>query len=186
MTDSARLAFREMGRDVTIHDWVRIVGAEHTTIGSHVLIDDFVFLDGRGGLQIGSWVHISMFASIHGGGAARIGDFSNIAAGARVLTGADTFDGTALVGAPIPDRYRRVRRGLVVLEDHVVVGANAVVFPDVTVGQGAILGAGAVATSDIPPWIVAVGAPARAIRKRPAGRMLELAEDLRRAARDCA
>ena len=46
------------------------------------------------------------------------------------------------------------------LEDHASVGANAVLLPGVTVGEGSFVAAGAVVTEDVPPGTLAVGAPA--------------------------
>ncbi|SNZ16965.1 Acetyltransferase (isoleucine patch superfamily) [Natronoarchaeum philippinense] len=46
------------------------------------------------------------------------------------------------------------------LEDHVSIGANAVLLPGVTVGEGSFVAAGAVVTEDVPPETLAVGAPA--------------------------
>lgn len=46
------------------------------------------------------------------------------------------------------------------------VGVNAVILPGVTVGRGAIIGAGAVVTHDVPPFAVAAGVPAKVIRYR--------------------
>jgi acetyltransferase-like isoleucine patch superfamily enzyme len=46
------------------------------------------------------------------------------------------------------------------------IGASAVVLDGVTVGRGSVIGAGAVVTDDIPPYSIAVGAPAKAIRDR--------------------
>ena len=46
------------------------------------------------------------------------------------------------------------------------VGANSTVRPGVTIGEGAIVGAGSVVTEDIPPWTIAGGVPAKVIRKR--------------------
>ena len=179
MTPAERFGFAACGENVEVYEWVKIIGGEHVTLGSHVKIDDFVFLDGRGTLDVGSWVHISMFASVHGGGRVRIGDFVNLAAGARLVSGVDTFDGSALVGAQIPSRYRRPHRGTIDVGDHVFVGANAVVLQDVTIGEGAIVGAGAVVTADVPPWTVVLGVPARPVRERARSPILELAEELR-------
>lgn len=55
----------------------------------------------------------------------------------------------------------------VVIEDHVWIGARAMIFPGVTIGKGAILGAASSATKDIPDWSISVGVPAREIGKRP-------------------
>ena len=46
------------------------------------------------------------------------------------------------------------------------IGVNAVVLPGVTVGKGAIVGAGAVLTEDVEPFTVVAGVPARLIRRR--------------------
>ncbi len=49
---------------------------------------------------------------------------------------------------------------------HVWIGANSTILPGVHIGEGAIIGAGAVVTKDIPPYSVACGVPARVIKKR--------------------
>ncbi|HEY9576659.1 MAG TPA: DapH/DapD/GlmU-related protein, partial [Pseudobacillus sp.] len=53
----------------------------------------------------------------------------------------------------------------VVLEDDVLIGANAVVLEGVRVGQGAVVAAGAIVTKDVPPFSVAAGAPAKVIKQ---------------------
>ena len=47
----------------------------------------------------------------------------------------------------------------VVIEDHVWVGDNVVILPNVKIGYGSIIGANSVVTKDIPPCSIAVGAP---------------------------
>jgi acetyltransferase-like isoleucine patch superfamily enzyme len=46
------------------------------------------------------------------------------------------------------------------------IGVNAVILPGVTVGRGAIVGAGAVVTQDVEPFSIVAGVPARLIRRR--------------------
>lgn len=46
------------------------------------------------------------------------------------------------------------------------IGVNAVILPGVTVGRGAIVGAGAVVTHDVPPYAIVAGAPAKLLRYR--------------------
>jgi tetrahydrodipicolinate N-acetyltransferase len=53
----------------------------------------------------------------------------------------------------------------VVIEDDVVVGANAVILEGVRVGQGAVVGAGSVVTKDVPPYVVVAGSPARILKE---------------------
>ncbi len=53
-----------------------------------------------------------------------------------------------------------------VLEDYVDVGAGAVILGDIVVGRGALIGANAVVTKDVPPYAVMLGVPARCLRLR--------------------
>jgi acetyltransferase-like isoleucine patch superfamily enzyme len=53
----------------------------------------------------------------------------------------------------------------VTIEDDAWLGANAILLPGVHVGRGAVIGAGAVVTSEIPPRVLAVGNPARVVKK---------------------
>ncbi|RXZ67771.1 sugar O-acetyltransferase [Agromyces albus] len=53
----------------------------------------------------------------------------------------------------------------IVIEDKVWIGSNVVVLPGVTIGYGAVIGAGSVVTRDIPPMTVAVGTPCRVVRQ---------------------
>ncbi|MCI1710755.1 MAG: hypothetical protein LKM39_10980 [Chiayiivirga sp.] len=52
-----------------------------------------------------------------------------------------------------------------VVEDDVWIGAAVVVVGGVTVGSGSVVGAGAVVSRDIPPYVVAVGVPAKPVRR---------------------
>ena len=56
--------------------------------------------------------------------------------------------------------------GVVVIEDDVWIGANCVITPDVRIGRGAVVGAGAVVTRDVAPLAVVGGVPARVIGSR--------------------
>lgn len=52
---------------------------------------------------------------------------------------------------------------LTCIEDRVSIGSGAVILPGIRVGEGAVIGAGAVVVTDIPPNAVVVGNPARII-----------------------
>ena len=59
------------------------------------------------------------------------------------------------------------RGGPVVIGDNVWIGFRAIVLPGVTIGNGAVVGAGAVVSKDVPPFTIVVGNPAHAIGERP-------------------
>jgi tetrahydrodipicolinate N-acetyltransferase len=53
----------------------------------------------------------------------------------------------------------------VVIEDDVVIGANAVVIEGIRVGKGAVVGAGSIVTKDVPAGAVVVGNPAHIVKE---------------------
>ncbi len=57
-------------------------------------------------------------------------------------------------------------KGPVIIGNNVWIGDNVIILSGVTIGDGAVLGAGAVVTKDIPPYSIAVGSPARVVKKR--------------------
>jgi acetyltransferase-like isoleucine patch superfamily enzyme len=59
-----------------------------------------------------------------------------------------------------------VSKGGIFISDDVWLGAGVIVLDGVTVGQGGVIGAGAVVTEDLPEFCVAVGSPARKIKDR--------------------
>lgn len=56
--------------------------------------------------------------------------------------------------------------GIIVIEDDCWIGANAIILTNVTVGQGSVIGAGAIVTKSIPPYSIYTGAPECKLRNR--------------------
>ena len=69
-------------------------------------------------------------------------------------------------------------KGDTIIGNDVWIGQNVTFLPGVHVGDGCIIGANAVVASDIPPYSVVVGNPAKVIRKRFDDEMIELLEKL--------
>lgn len=61
--------------------------------------------------------------------------------------------------------WSRVSRAPVQIHDKAWIGARAIIIKGVTIGEGAVVAAGAVVTSDVPPYTIVAGNPARVIRE---------------------
>lgn len=63
------------------------------------------------------------------------------------------------------ENRRNLEGGKIIIEDDVWIGAGAIIFPEVKIGKGAVVGAGSIVTKDIPPKTVVAGIPAKEIKK---------------------
>lgn len=70
-------------------------------------------------------------------------------------------------------------KGETVIGSDVWIGQNVTILPGVHIGDGAIIGANSVVGSDIEPYTIVVGNPARAIRKRFDDELIEILEELK-------
>lgn len=105
-----------------------------------------------------------------------IGKFCQIAAGVEfVMNGANhqmnavsTFPFYTLEGWNMmpPAKSDMPFKGDTVIDNDVWIGQNAVILPGVHIASGAIIGANAVVGSDVPPYTIVAGNPAKPIRKR--------------------
>jgi tetrahydrodipicolinate N-acetyltransferase len=132
------------------------------TRGVNARIEPGAFI--RDGAEIGDNVIVMMGAVINIGaviGAGTMVDM-NAVVGARALVGADCHVGAGAVLAGVLEPPSATP---VVIEDGVLIGANAVVLEGVSIGRGSVLAAGAVATRDLPPNVLAVGQPARVLKE---------------------
>ena len=85
----------------------------------------------------------------------KIGDHVTIAEGVKFLT----HDGAPWIFRDeIPDLQVF---GPIIIEDNCVIGQNAILFPNIKIGKNAVVGAGAVVISDVPPDTIVMGIPAR-------------------------
>lgn len=159
--------FSKFGENVEICPGVVFVKPEKIELYSHILISEFCAIHGGIGTLIGNFIHISSFCSVAGGGLCIMEDFVGLSAGVRIITGTELVNGEGLTNPTIPERYRAVSRSFVHLEKHSFLATNVVVYPGVTVGEGAVIGSNSVVTKDVEPWTINIGTPARRISKRP-------------------
>ena len=93
----------------------------------------------------------------------------SFAATERVSIGADCLFGPYVNVTDndfhdLRDRSRQPASQPVTIGDHVWIGTRALILPGVTIGDGAVIGAGSVVTNDVPPNGIVAGNPARLLR----------------------
>ncbi len=160
----ARAPGLHLGRHVTIVRPDRLILGENVIIHDHCVL----YCAGQapeyrqgGRIIIGNHVELAWGCILHGGGAQIIlRDFAIIGAGAVLVSEMYSYRDPSR-----PARFQTKLMGDIVVEENATIGANAVVLPGVTVGRSAIVGAGAVVTRDVPSFSVAVGVPARVIKR---------------------
>ncbi|CAG2263020.1 acyltransferase [Burkholderia sola] len=108
----------------------------HISIGDNTVVNRYTYLDGRVPLTIGNNVNISHYTLI------------------QTLTHDPQNPDFVCLCKPV------------VIEDHVWIGARAIISPGVRIGEGAVVGAGAVVTRDVEPYTIVAGNPARFIKER--------------------
>ncbi|HRZ18873.1 MAG TPA: acyltransferase [Methanofastidiosum sp.] len=134
-----------------------VYGWDVIKFGSNIIIDDYVFIDVKGTFSIDDNVHISFFSTITGGADCSIGKFVTISVGSHIIMGTDDFIGDGFGNPTISDEFRNVKRAPVFIGDFVRIGANSVILPGITIGEGSTIGAGSVVTKNLDPWGVYIG-----------------------------
>jgi acetyltransferase-like isoleucine patch superfamily enzyme len=107
--------------------------------------------------EIGSGTWIGAFTVVDGSGGLRIGRGCDISAGAHIYTHSSAR--RCVSGRSHPE----VDRAPSTIGDHVFIGANAVVQMGVSIGDCAVVAAGAVVTQDVAAYTLVAGVPARPI-----------------------
>jgi acetyltransferase-like isoleucine patch superfamily enzyme len=174
-----RNGFKSVGNNVRIAKNCTIVGTENISIGNNVRIDAYTTMiaAGDGSISIGSHVHIGTCCLLIGGDGITMEDFSGLSHGVRLFSKADDLSGEYLVNPLVPEKYTNVTKGHVTLKRHCVVGSSSVVVPNVTIGEGSVVGALCLVTRSLPEWSIFLGNPLRKIKNRSKN-LLELEKQL--------
>lgn len=132
-----------------------------SSFGSNIYIDYNCYFRYYSKITIGNDVTINrgcrFFGSHHNKDAIiRIGN--NVAIAPDVSFFSASHDYTQL---NLPDTAKSI-----IIKDNVWIGGRSIILPGVTIGEGCVIGAGSVVSSNIPDWSVAVGNPAKVIKQR--------------------
>jgi acetyltransferase-like isoleucine patch superfamily enzyme len=185
--------FRRCGRGVVFGRDLVIRNAHLVSLGDNVILDDGCVVDGRGagpaGVEIGDRAilgrgvsvqakigpivigadsDIGMGTVIHSQGGVEIGRAVVMGGGCKLSGGvfqtARSPSGQA--GEMTAREQTRWTRGPIRIGDKCLIGFGAMFLDGVEIGEGAVIGAGSVMTTSVPPYCVAAGVPGRVLRGR--------------------
>jgi acetyltransferase-like isoleucine patch superfamily enzyme len=124
-------------------------------LGDKVTLNRYAYLQGGGGgVRIGHRVEINNFSIINGTGGVEIGDDTLIGPGVRIISYQHLTARNELIRTQ-PVSAQPVRIG-----KDVWLGANCVILAGVSIGDGAVVAAGAVVRDDVPDYAIVAGVPA--------------------------
>lgn len=152
------IGFRSVGAGVKISRKASIYSPKTISIGDNVRIDDFCILSGN--ITLGSNIHISAYVALYGAKGIVMEDFSGISPKTVVYSAMDDFSGDYLIGPIHPDYTTHVTGGPVVIRRFVQIGSNSVVFPNIEIGEGSVIGACSLVKNNVEPWSIYYGIPA--------------------------
>ena len=169
--------FASVGKNVKVHTHANIYGLENVELGDNTRIDDFALIVATGLLKIGRNVSVHSHSFIGSKFGIEIKNFTTLAPGVKIFSSSDDYTGEFMTGPTVSSERLGGDSGSVVIDEHVIIGAGSIVLPNVTIKQGASVGALSLVKSDLEPWSMYAGIPAVKIgdRKRD---LLHLAEDL--------
>lgn len=166
MGENVRSKLKSCGKDVKLYPMAKIAFPQNVSLGNNVKVRDFAFIFAGEGLVVGDFTDIQPHTVVWGGGLTILGD--------RVSTGPGTvFLSATYSHAPglrmvdgLPKGAAVAIGGKLVVGNDVYIGARSVIMP-VTIGEGAIIGAGSFVNKDCEPYGIYVGSPAKKIGERP-------------------
>lgn len=128
-------------------------------LGEYSVIEDFTVINNAvGNVKIGNGTMIGIANVIIG--PVKIG--SNVMLAQNVVLSGLNH---GYEDVSIPPSAQDVICKQITIKDNCWIGANAVVTAGITIGKHSIIGAGSVVTADVPDYCVAIGSPARVVKK---------------------
>ena len=146
-----------------IYEPVLFLKPEHLYIAKTARVDSWTKIEAAGGVRIGEYVHIASFVHMIGGGEIIFEDYSAASSGAKIVSGSNDISAISC-SAAAPEAMQLRKQWKVTIGRYAIIFTNAVVMA--SVGEGAVVAAGAVVTKAVPNWEIWGGVPAKKIGER--------------------
>lgn len=166
MGNNLRDKLRSCGKDVKIFPMAKITKPEVVDLGDNCRIGDFVFIYAGECMKIGKYTDFQPHTIVWGGGSTIIGDRVSTGPGTVFLSATYSHAQGMLMVDGLGEGTAEAIGGDLEVGNDVYIGANSVIMP-VTIGEGAVIGAGSFVNKDIEPWAIYAGSPAKKIGERP-------------------
>mgnify|MGYP000962530625 CR=1 FL=1 len=160
----SKIGFKSIGSNVLISRYSSIYSPEKISIGNNVRIDDFCILSGN--LTLGSHIHISAYVAMYGSKGIIMEDYTGISPRSLLFSAMDDFSGDFLIGPVHSEELTNVTGGKIIISKFSQIGANSIIFPNVIINTGTIVGAFTLVNKSLEEWGIYVGIPAKRIKER--------------------
>ncbi len=153
------------GAGIRIESGVRIGSPRYVSIGNDVYLgpECKIFASPSSPIVIGNGFAANANVMINARGNGRIKIGNDVLIGPNVVIRSNNHIFSDL---EIPIADQGMSDGYIIVEDDVWIASNAVVLPDVCIGRGAVVAAGAVVTKNVAPYAIVGGVPAKQIGSR--------------------
>ena len=179
LTDQAirKLGFKSIGENVQISDKACFYNPGNIVIGDCSRIDDFSILSaGVEGIMIGKHVHIACYCFLLGRGPVILEDYTGISGRVGIYSSSEDYSGLNMTNPTIPEEFRNVYHGRVHIRKHAIVGAGAIILPNIEIGVGCAVAAMSLIKHNCDEFGVYAGVPAKKIGERKRN-LLELEKE---------
>ena len=160
--------FLSIGNDVKIAKTCNMVGLENISIGNNVRIDAFttIISSKKEKIIIGSNVHIGAYCYLSGNYGIEMHDYSNLSQSVKLYTNSDDFSGNSMTNSTIPDKYKNISFGKIILKKHVIIGSGSILMPSVILEEGVAVGALSFVNKNLKEWAIYFGYPIKFLKER--------------------
>lgn len=154
------------GRHVVVYPLAKIISAENLFLDDYSIISDYCFILASAYIKIGKYSRMAPYSMITGGGSVNVGDFVDISYGVKIISGSDDIFGESLFTPNVPPVLRKVKRMPISIGDYTFIGANSIIYPGVTIGEGVTINPGTIVKKDLQAWSIFNGVDCRYVCKR--------------------